>query len=57
MRLDVLQFAAGEVIYDANSCTPLNQGIYQVGADEGCSAGDQNVATLPHLLHLLSNFE
>jgi hypothetical protein len=40
MRLDILQLAAGEVIYYANSCTPLNQGIYQAGADEGCSAGD-----------------
>jgi hypothetical protein len=32
--LDVLQFAAGEVIHDPYFGAPLKQGVYQMGTDE-----------------------
>jgi hypothetical protein len=45
--LDVLQFAAGEVIHDAHLCPALHQGIGEVGADEGGSPRNQNATILP----------
>jgi hypothetical protein len=47
MMLDVLQFAAGEIIHDAHLRPTLHQGIGEVGADERSPTGNQNVTVLP----------
>jgi hypothetical protein len=49
MSLNVLQFAAGQVIYDSHSGVLFHQGIHQVRANEGCSARDQDTMIFPHV--------
>jgi hypothetical protein len=47
VRLDVAQAAAREIVDDMHLSATVDQSIYQVGADERSSTGDENSLMSP----------